>query len=419
MLSESQKTHARKISIIEGSFATVWGAFTGGFSGNSYLVGFFLWIGATPFVMSIYGALIPLASVIQPFSLMLARTFTSKKRFILLVAILARPTFLTLALVALISTGMKVWIALFIFFFFEIAVSSAGPAWQAWMSDLVDQRVRGKYFGLRNLITGLVSVPATLAAGYVLDILGGGFWAFFTMFAIGSVFGALDVYALKIQDEDPVPAGNMLNPHVLIEVLKLKGDYRKFLIAYILMTFAGTISGPYPTVMMIDDFHYSYATLGLITVASSLAAAFAQPVWGRLGDRYGPFKMLKIVTFFRAFLMLGWALALPSLIYMLPFQIIIGIVANAGLGLMSFNTLLNVVPTFGKTEALSLYSSLVNFASFIGNIISGLFVIVLAEVHFNFIGLTFNDYRMIFFITFLVRLAVFYYVYRIKLEKSS
>ncbi|MGC8612588.1 MAG: MFS transporter, partial [Athalassotoga sp.] len=170
---------------------------------------------------------------------------------------------------------------------------------------------------------------------------------------------------------------------------------------------------------MIDDFHYSYAILGLITVASSLAAAFAQPVWGRLGDRYGPFKMLKIVAFFRAFLMLGWALALPSLIYMLPFQIIIGIVANAGLGLMSFNTLLNVVPNFGKTEALSLYSSLVNFASFIGNIISGLFVIVLAEVHFNFIGLTFNDYRIIFFITFLARLAVFYYVYRIKLEKSS
>ena len=74
MLSESQKAHARKISIIEGGFATVWGAFTGGFSGNSYLVGFFLWLGATPFVMSIYGALIPLASVIQPFSLMLALT---------------------------------------------------------------------------------------------------------------------------------------------------------------------------------------------------------------------------------------------------------------------------------------------------------------------------------------------------------
>ncbi len=81
MLSESQKAHARKISIIEGSFATVWGAFTGGFGGNSYLVGFFLWLGATPFLMSIYGALIPLASVIQPFSLMIAHTFTSKKRF--------------------------------------------------------------------------------------------------------------------------------------------------------------------------------------------------------------------------------------------------------------------------------------------------------------------------------------------------
>lgn len=419
MLTEDQKAHARKISIIEGSLATVWGSFTGGFGGNSYLVGFFLWLGATPFIMSIYGALIPLASVLQPFSLIIARTFKSKKKFILLMALLARPVFLTLILAALINSGVRVWIALFIFFFFQIVTSSAGPAWQSWMTELVDQRVRGRYFGLRNLITGLISVPATLIAGYILDALGGGFWAFFTMFAIGSIFGAFDVYALKIQDEDPSPSGNMLNPHVLIEVLKMKGDYRKFLVAYILLTFTGTIAGPYPTVMMIDDFHYSYAILGLITIVSSLAAAFAQPVWGRLGDKYGSFKMLKIVAFLRAFLMLGWSLAIPSLLYMLPFQIIIGIIANAGLGLMSFNTLLNVAPTFGKTEALSVYSSLVNLSSFVGNIISGLFVIIFAEVNFKFLGLTFNDYRIIFFITFLARLAAFYYVYRIKLEKSS
>lgn len=419
MLNQQQKAHARKISILEGSLSTVWGSFTGGFGGNSYLVGFFLWLGATPFMMSIYGALIPLASVLQPFSLMIAHTFKSKKRFILLMALLGRPVFLTLGLVALIDSGVKVWIALLVFFFFQIVTSSAGPAWQAWMSDLVDQRVRGKYFGFRNLITGLVSVPATLAAGYVLDVLGGGFWAFFVMFAIGSIFGAFDVYALKIQDEDPNSTENMINTHVLFEVLKLKGDYRKFLTAYILITFTGAISGPYPVVMMIDDFHYSYATLGIITVASSLAAAFAQPVWGHLGDRYGPFKMLKIVAFFRALLMLGWSLALPSLLYMLPFQMIIGIIANAGLGLMSFSTLLNVAPTFGKTEAFSLYSSLVSLASFVGNIISGLLILLLVSVSFKFIGLTFNDYRIIFFIAFVARLFVFYYVYRLKLEKSS
>ncbi len=419
MLGESQKAHARRISIIEGGFAAVWGAFTGGFGGNSYLVGFFLWLGATPFMMSIYGALIPLASVLQPFSLIFARKFTSKKRFILLMALLARPVFLTLALAALIDSGMKIWIALFIFFFFQIVTSSAGPAWQSWMSDLVDQRARGRYFGLRNFITGLISVPSTLIAGYVLDSLGKGFWAFFVMFAIGSIFGVLDVYALKIQDEDPSQNGNMLNPHVLLEVLKLKGDYRKFLFAYIFLTFAGTISGPYPVVLMINNFHYSYATLGVVTVVSSLAAAFTQPVWGRLGDRYGSFKMLKIVSFFRAFLMLGWALAIPSLYYMLPFQIIIGIIANAGLGLMSFNTLLNVAPSFGKTEAFSLYSSLVSLASFIGNIISGILVLLLAEIQFRFLAWNFNDYRIIFFITFIARIFAFYYVYRLKLEKSS
>jgi MFS family permease len=419
MLNEAQKAHARKISIIEGGMATVWGAFTGGFGGNSYLVGFFLWLGATPFMMSIYGALIPLASVLQPFSLMLARTFTSKKRFILLMAVLARPAFLTLGLVALIDSGVKIWIALLLFFFFQIVTSSAGPAWQAWMSDLVDQNTKGRYFGLRNLVTGLISVPSTLLAGYVLDLFGGGLWAFFAIFTIGSIFGALDVYALSVQDEDPTQKGNMINPHVLIEVLKLKGDYRKFLISYMFITFTGAILGPYTTVMMINDFHYSYATIGLLVVVSSISAALTQPLWGRWGDRYGHFRMLKIVAVLRAALALGWALAIPSILYMIPFQVFIGVVATAGLGLMSFNTLLTVAPSFGKTEAFSLYSSLVNFASFFGNIIAGLLVLVLASVQMNFLFWTFNDYRVIFLISFVLRIGAAYYIIHLHLDKAK
>jgi MFS family permease len=170
---------------------------------------------------------------------------------------------------------------------------------------------------------------------------------------------------------------------------------------------------------MINDFHYSYATIGLLVVVSSISAALTQPLWGRWGDRYGHFRMLKIVAVLRAALALGWALAIPSILYMIPFQVFIGVVATAGLGLMSFNTLLTVAPSFGKTEAFSLYSSLVNFASFFGNIIAGLLVLVLASVQMNFLFWTFNDYRVIFLISFVLRIGAAYYIIHLHLDKAK
>ncbi len=419
MLSESQKAHARRISIIEGSAATVWGQFTGGFGGNSYLTGFFLWLGASPFMMSIYGALIPLASVFQPFLLVLTRRSTSRKKLIIFLALAARPTFLALALISFVSAGLRVPMALLLFFVIEVIISSSGPLWQSWMSEVVDQSIRGKYFGTRNFIAGLIAVPSTILAGYTLDILGSGFIAFLTIFAIGSFFGAIDVYVLTRQDEDESERVPTINIPAMFEVLRLPGDFRKFLSALILWTFSVAIIGPYTTVMMINRFHFDYATLGILTVVSTLLGAFSQPLWGKLGDRYGPFRMLKFAVFFQSLLALGWAFALPSMYYMIPFEFAIGVVAVAGTTLMAFNSLMNLVPSFGKTEAFSLYSSLTNVASFGGNIVSGFLLLIFSFTAGNFLVWDLNPYRFIFFISFLARFLAFYFISKMKLDMTN
>ncbi|BBJ28132.1 MFS transporter [Athalassotoga saccharophila] len=414
MLTPSQKKHARFISIVEGSFATVWGAFTGGFGGNSYLVGFFLWIGASPFVMSIYSSLIPLASVIQPFSLMFARKFTSKKKFILSLVSISRPIFFLIALTYFLPPGMKVWVALLIFFFIEILTSVVGSPWQTWMSEIVDPPIRGRYFGIRNFITGLVAIPSLLAAGYLLDALGKGFWAFFVIFLIGSIFGVLDWYSLKLQDEESKLNVPMINSSAIFEVLKIKSPYRSYLITLSLWIFTMNLVGPYTTVLMIEVFKYDYAILGILTVVSTFAATIFQPIWGRLGDRYGNFKILKLTLTIQTLLTFGWVFAIPSMYYMIPFQMAIGIIATAGTGLISFNFLMEIVPNFGKTEAFSIYASVTNLASFVGNLISGLLFLTFESLKFNANLFVIDAYRIIFLIAAISSLWTLYLVLKIK-----
>lgn len=417
MLTEQQKSHARFISIFEGVAATVWGQFTGGFGGNSYLAGFFLWIGASPFSMALYGAMVPLANIFQPIVLWISSRVGSRKRLVVVLAGIGRPTFLALALFALVKGGLRVELALLLFLLFELATSSVGAPWQSWMSDLVDPPLRGSYFGRRNLATGLVSVPSALLAGYLLDLLGRQFLAFLALFAVGSIFGALDVFFLTRQDEDDRHTDPPLRLGRLPHIFRFAGEYRAYLGAMVLVNFSGSLMGPYATVMMIRSFHYNYATLGLLTVTGSLAGALCQPLWGRLGDRYGHLRMLKSALVLRVILPIGWALSVPSLLYMIPLQVAIGIIVNAGMGLLSFNTLLALAPRREKIEAFSLYASVTNAASFAGNIASGLVLLPFLSVAGHFLAWTLNPYRFVFLASMVFRLVAAWYVVRLRLTR--
>ncbi len=103
-----------------------------------------------------------------------------------------------------------------------------------------------------------------------------------------------------------------------------------------------------------------------------MAIALFQAFFGKLGDKYGNFRILKYTLTIQTLLNIGWILAVPNLYYMIPFQMIVGIIGTSGTGLISSNFLMEIVPTFGKTEAFSVYTSVTNLAAFFGNIFSGI-----------------------------------------------
>ncbi len=405
MLNELQRSHARKISIIEGCFSTVWSSFTGG----NYLTGFFIWLGTSPFLMSVYGALGPLANVIQPvFLTLLSHRIKSKKKLVVIAVALFKPLYFVLVLTALINNGLKIWMALIILFFFQVASSVAGPVWRSWMVDIVDQQNYGRYFGFRNLITQIVATVSILLAGYLLDILGKGFQAFLFVFITGSIFGLIDVIAFTHQDEEKSVKTRITDYHLFLELLKTPTDYRNFLILISIWTFSMNIFGPYATVMMINKFRYNYATLGLLSITSLLSSAAFQPIFGRLGDRHGNLKILRFTLLIQTMLNIGWILAIPTMYYMIPFQLVLGIIGTAGTGLLSSNFLMESAPTFGKTESFALYASFTSLAAFGGNIFSGILFLAFSGIHFKFLIWDFDTYRFVFMVSVIMSTFAMY-----------
>jgi MFS family permease len=54
-------------------------------------------------------------------------------------------------------------------------LAANGTLWTAWMGDVIPERERGRYFGLRTGIVGVVAMVANLAAGAFLDRVGAPF----------------------------------------------------------------------------------------------------------------------------------------------------------------------------------------------------------------------------------------------------
>ena len=418
-MEEYQKAHARKISIIEGALATVWGQFTGAFGGNSYLAGFFLWLGASPFAMSIYNSVFALANVLQPFFLIFTKRLKSKKKLVWIFTWFSRPSFLFFVFIPFLAAGIRVWIAIVILFMIELMVVAVGAVWRSWMSEVVDFKKMGKYFGIRNLVGGAVAIPSLLIAGYLLDALGRGYVAFSILFSIGVAFGILESYMFKFQDEDETKREPIFNLHAMFEVLKIPGNYRKYLVGFTIWNFSAALIGPYPVVMLISEFKYDYATLSILSVILTAFSTLFQPIWGKLGDKYGNFKMLKMALFLQTSLAFLWFSAIPSLYYISMLYALIGIFVTSGVFLSSFNALMEFAPSFGKTEAFSLFMSVTSGAAFIGNISSGILALIFLHFHFTFWIWNMDMYRMIFLFSFIARLFASLYFSRLKVGRSG
>jgi MFS family permease len=415
-MEEFQKAHARKISIVEGAFATVWGQFTGAFGGNSYLAGFFLWLGASPFAMSIYNSVFALANVLQPFLLVFTKKFKSKKELVTLFTWISRPSFIFFLFVPFMMTGLRVWVAIIVLFVVELMVFAVGAVWRSWMSEVVDFKSMGKYFGIRNLVSGAVAIPSLLVAGYLLDALGRGYLAFSVLFSIGVVFGIIESYIFRFQDEDETKREPVFNLHAMFEVIKIPGNYRKYLAGFTLWNFSAALIGPYPVVMLIEEFKYDYATLSILSVTLTVFSTLFQPIWGKFGDKYGSFKMLKMALFLQTILAFMWFSAIPSLYYIGVLYALIGIFVTSGVFLSSFNALMEIAPSFGKTEAFSLFISVTSGAAVLGNICSGIFALSFSDLHITLWIWNVDMYRMIFLLSFIARILASLYFFNLKIK---
>ena len=397
---QKEKERSLKLSIKEGCVASVMSG-----AGDAYVVPYALALNANNAQI---GYLTSLAGLIGPSAQIIGSRLMykySRKRLIVSSVFLHASMWVVFLLLGLLywkgfMTGYDTsTIFIILYCAYALFGSLGGPAWFSLMGDLVDARKRGRYFGKRNIITGIVNITVTLAAAFILDYTKNyglvifGFIIIFTIAAIGR-FISCYLMTRHYYPKNSMKKDDYFSFWQFIK--KASGNnYGKFVIFVGLVTLGTNIAAPFFSVYMLKELGYSYVWFTIVTLSAGVFTLLSMTFWGKIGDKYGNRRLLKIGMFMIPVLPLPWIFFKDPITLIFTAQLLSGL-GWAAFNLGASNYIYDAV-TPGRRGFCVAYFNMTNGAGvFFGAIAGGL---IAQYVHFSFI----NIFFFIFIISSLLR----------------
>jgi MFS family permease len=338
---------------------------------GSYTIPYALALGANAGEIGLLSSAQKLANtLVQPLAQRLIATAHSRKKVTEWAALLSRLLWIPIIITPFWLTGPAAIAAIIILLALSSALSGmSGTAWSSWICDLVPEKLRGKFFGYRNALTGISGFAALLLAGWAISSIDGKS-GFSTVFTVALLFGIISFFYLSRTPEPKfkVKIDKIMLREALRELSKDR-RFRHFTIYMAAFSFATYIAAPFFAVSMLHDYNIGYDAYAIVMAVSMIATIMAQPYWGKMTDKYGDRTVLAICGILASIVPGAWLLVREplSMTAVLAFS---GF-AWAGFELAAFNYLLGVSAPAKRHAYIANYSFVTGLATFIGPLIGG------------------------------------------------
>lgn len=332
-------------SVVEGSLATVMTTVTTGV----FFTGFALALGAQDGTIGLLASIPALASLAQvPGSLLVGRTGSGKK--ICLYSVLSH-RLVWLGILTVTLTGVSDAIPSLVVAKVLLGIFGAvtSVAWMVWISKLVPETQRGRFFGRRNMVAGAFGMGTSLLAGRFIDrwsstYPGQVIPVYVGIMGVGVLFGMLSWLVLRFISEPPaVPSPGAAS---LRSLLRPVSDplFRRLLLFNLAWNFSVRIGGPFFDVYMIRELAVPFSAIALLGLVGGAMNIAGMRLWGPLCDSLGPRAVLLWGSAGASLTPLLWLFTSPDNHLMLwPINACTGIFW-AAIGLASSGLLLRLTP---------------------------------------------------------------------------
>ncbi len=412
-----------RLSLLDGAFAQVYANFTG----TIFLPAFALILGAGSSEIGLLAAIPFLATVAQLFGSMIVERSASRRGPALNYAFLSRlfwlPVLLLIFYYGTTNPGRILLWFIPLFFLIHVLGSISGVSWLSWMASLVPMEIRGRFFGLRNSIIGMVTVSFTILGGLFLDWFKHRFqqeqqvYAFGILFGIGFSAAMLSTLVLKRKTEVSrhLPSHGSL-PGLINQVWN-QPNFRRLLNFGLLWSFAVNFSSPFFVVYLLRELHFTYTVVSLITIAGAIADLTGMGFWGHLSDQHGNRPIMLLCVAVGSLMPLTWLFTSDSdfsKFLLIPGLLMMGSFVFAGYNLSSVNMIFGSAPRENNSAYFALWNSVNGVFTALGAIAGGLFYDHGQALSGLADGLPGWSFKYLFFFSFLMRISTLVLLRRVR-----
>jgi MFS family permease len=256
-----------------------------------------------------------------------------------------------------------------------------GLAWLAWVGGLVPARLRGRYFGARNVASGAAGFLSALSAGPLIDgkLAGlvplGARGGLFVVFALAVGLGVASVAALtRIDAAEAAESRPALSRVPLSEAFAAatQGPAGPLVLFSFAWNAALHVGGPFIPVYLVEELGLSATALALLAAATTAAGLATARAWGRVADAKGNLAVMTLSGVVCASLPAWWLVApyLPRLPYAAANHVVAGVVWT-GFNLAAANLGLAVAPRERRAVTLAVVQAATGLGTAVGPVAGG------------------------------------------------
>ncbi len=384
-----------RISIIEGSFASIHLQLTGGI----FLSGFALYLGASDFQIGVLSAIPALLTIMSFLTIPLVRLFGNRKKVVILTAGVGRGLFFIPAILIFLGKSIDIRWMLLLLGAFNTLLVIANNTWTSWMSDIVPKNRWGRYFGLRNMIVGGIGIAVSFAGGLLLDVFkrnkitGQGFAWIFLIAAVASTISAI------LLIDQPYPA-KPLRQQKIVDMFTIPFKDKKFKKLILFLAFWHLTSGiasPFFGVHMLDKLRMTYSQAAIYAVIAGISGLVFQLIWGKIIDKFHAKPVLQISYAGVAFMPLLWLIASPSALWPIWIDSFFSGIFWTGISAALFNILLGSVDKSSLKESyIAVFTVIIGICGFLSGIVGGSIAEMMSNFHLTIWGRNIINYHVLF-----------------------
>ncbi|MEN3002674.1 MAG: MFS transporter [Armatimonadota bacterium] len=361
-------------------FFTLYLALTGG----AFQIGLARLLGANDLWLGIITSVPSLTGAIQFLTAYLADVTRSRRVLVLRYAFWSRLPWVLIAFLPLMDESLpRRELFALLLIISSVFGSFAAPAFLAWLTDLVPPDHRGRYFGRRNMILGLVAAAAALPPALFLDqavkyerfspAIG-----FAVLFGLGTLCLFLSLWALARMPDVPHEPLTQRGLRGLLRFYReplRSPNFRNLLMFNLIFVFGQMFAGQFFTVYMLEPIGMPYLMVQLAGLIAALFNSLSMPLWGYLADKFGNRPLLFISGSGLVVLPFLWYLTHPerywwSVGVIYGIQVVAGVLW-AGVGLTQFNLNVAVAPREQRALYMGVLSAIVAVVGGLATLLSG------------------------------------------------